>query len=73
MAQNGLARSIRPAHTMFDGDTIFALATGKRNADVNVVGAFAVEVMAQAVLRAVKSAKSAGGLPGIGDKSESES
>ncbi|HBX69168.1 MAG TPA: peptidase S58, partial [Chloroflexi bacterium] len=59
----GLARIIRPAHTMFDGDTIFALATGKKNADVNIVGAFAVEVMAEAVLRAVRMAKPAGGLP----------
>ena len=63
MAHNGLARTIRPAHTMFDGDTIFALATGKKNADVNIVGAFAVEVMAEAVLRAVQMAEPAGGLP----------
>ena len=63
MAHNGLARTIRPAHTIFDGDTIFALATGKKNADVNIVGAFAVEVMAEAVLRAVRMAKPAGGLP----------
>ena len=65
MAQNGLARTIRPAHTMFDGDTIFSLATGKKHADVNIVGAFAVEVMAQAVLRAVRAAQPAGGLPAI--------
>jgi L-aminopeptidase/D-esterase-like protein len=63
MAHNGLARTIRPTHTMFDGDTIFALSTGKKKVDVNIVGAFAAEVMEQAVLRAVKSAKSAGGLP----------
>jgi L-aminopeptidase/D-esterase-like protein len=66
MAQNGLAQSIRPAHTMFDGDTIFALATGGKKADVSMVGAFAAEVMAEAILRAVKMAKSAGGLPGLG-------
>jgi len=65
MAQDGLARSIRPAHTMFDGDTIFALATGERQADVSMVGAFAAEVMAEAIVRAVKMAKSAGGLPGL--------
>jgi L-aminopeptidase/D-esterase-like protein len=65
MAQDGLARSIRPAHTMFDGDTIFALATGERQADVSMVGAFAAEAMAEAVVRAVKLAKSAGGLPGL--------
>ena len=68
MAHNGLARTIRPAHTMFDGDTIFALASGKKKADVNVVGTFAVEVVTQAVLRAVRAAVSAGGLPGAGDK-----
>jgi L-aminopeptidase/D-esterase-like protein len=63
MAHDGLARTIRPAHTMFDGDTIFALATGKKNADVNIVGAFATEVMVAAVIRAVRAAKPVGGLP----------
>lgn len=65
MAQDGLAQCIRPAHTMFDGDTIFALATGELDADVFLVGAFAAEIMAQAILRAVKMATSAGGLPGL--------
>ncbi len=63
MSHNGLALTIRPAHTMFDGDTIFAIATGKHKADVNIVGAFAVEVMAQAVINAVVSAKPAANLP----------
>lgn len=63
MAQDGLARSVRPAHTMQDGDTIFALSTGKVKADVNIVGAFAAEVFAQAIVRAVKAARPAGGLP----------
>jgi len=66
MAQNGVARTVRPAHTLYDGDTIFALATGERPADINLVGAFAAEVMAQAVLRAVRTAKSASGVPGLG-------
>jgi L-aminopeptidase/D-esterase-like protein len=65
MAHDGLARVIRPAHTMFDGDTIFALATGEQKADVSTVGAFAAEVMAEAILRAVKTAAPAGGLPGL--------
>ena len=65
MAHDGLARVIRPAHTMFDGDTIFALATGQKNADVSTVGAFAAEVMAEAILRAVKMAAPAGGLSGL--------
>jgi L-aminopeptidase/D-esterase-like protein len=63
MAQDGMARAIRPAHTMLDGDTIFALATGGRHADVSTVGAFAAEALAQAILRAVYSAAPAGGLP----------
>lgn len=63
MAQDGIARTIRPAHTMLDGDTVFALATGERRADVNIVGAFAAEVLAQAILRAARAAKPAAGLP----------
>ena len=65
MAQDGLARTIRPAHTMLDGDTVFALATGPKKADVSTVGAYAAEVLAQAIVRAVKAAKPAGGLPAI--------
>ena len=63
MAHNGLARAIRPAHTMLDGDTIFALATGEKPADVNIIGAFAAEVFAQAILRAVRAAKPVVNLP----------
>jgi L-aminopeptidase/D-esterase-like protein len=55
MAHDGLARAIRPAHTMFDGDTIFALATGKKGADVNLIGAYAAEVVAQAIVRAIEA------------------
>ena len=65
MAQDGIARTIRPAHTMLDGDVIFALSTGRRKADVSTVGAFAAEVVAEAILRAVRLAASAGGLPGL--------
>jgi L-aminopeptidase/D-esterase-like protein len=63
MAQDGLARSVRPAHTMLDGDTIFAISTGKHSADANLVGAFAAEVFAQAILRAVSTAQPVAGLP----------
>jgi L-aminopeptidase/D-esterase-like protein len=66
MAQDGIARTIRPAHTMLDGDVIFALSTGTKKADISTIGAFAAEVMAQAILRAVKMAGAAGGLPGLG-------
>ena len=67
MAQDGFARSLRPAHTMLDGDAIFALSTGRVRGNVSSVGAFAAEVVAQAVLRAVRLASSAGGLPGLAD------
>jgi L-aminopeptidase/D-esterase-like protein len=63
MAQDGLARSIRPAHTMLDGDTIFALSAGDRKAGVSLVGACAAEVFARAVVKAVLAARSAGNLP----------
>jgi len=56
MAHDGLARAVRPAHTMFDGDTLFALATGQKSADVNLVGAYAAEVVAEAIVRAAKTA-----------------
>jgi L-aminopeptidase/D-esterase-like protein len=63
MAQDGLARAIRPAHMMYDGDTLFALATGKLDADVSAVGAFAAEAVAAAIRRAVLAAVPAAGLP----------
>ncbi|HLF73284.1 MAG TPA: P1 family peptidase [Anaerolineales bacterium] len=65
MAQDGVARTIQPAHTMLDGDVVFTLSTGAKQADVSTVGAFAAEVMAQAIVRAVRMADSAGGLPGL--------
>lgn len=65
MAHDGLARAIRPVHTMADGDTIFTLSTGNAAADVNVIGTAAAEAMAEAVLRAVKTAKSIAGVPGL--------
>jgi L-aminopeptidase/D-esterase-like protein len=57
MAQDGLARAIRPAHTMYDGDTIFALSTGDVQADVNLIGAFAADVFAEAIVRGVKAVR----------------
>jgi L-aminopeptidase/D-esterase-like protein len=65
MAHDGIACSIRPAHTQFDGDTIFALATGGKKMDVSTVGAFAAEAVATAIVRAVRMSVSAGGLPGL--------
>jgi len=63
MAQDGLARTVRPAHTMLDGDTIFALSTGSRKADISLVGSFAAEVFSRAIVKAVLAARAAGGLP----------
>ncbi len=67
MAHNGIARAVRPAHTMHDGDTIFALSTGRKKVDVSVVGAYAAEVVAQAIVRAVMAAEKAGGVPAVRD------
>lgn len=61
MAHNGYARTMRPAHSMFDGDTIFTMATDKVEADVNSVGLLAARVMEQAVLRAVRLASTLAG------------
>jgi L-aminopeptidase/D-esterase-like protein len=63
MAHDGLARSIRPAHTMLDGDTIFALSTGGRRASISLIGSCAAEAFARAVVKAVLAARTAGGIP----------
>jgi L-aminopeptidase/D-esterase-like protein len=68
MAHDGLARTIRPAHTMLDGDTIFALSLGDKPADVNTIGAFAAEAMAQAILRGVRAAQPVPGWPAAGPR-----
>lgn len=67
MAQDGLPMAIRPSHTLFDGDTLFALSTGSINVDVNVVGAFSAEAVKIAIQNAVRNAKSLGGIPAICD------
>ncbi len=60
MAQNGIAFAVRPAHTMFDGDTLFALAAGDVEADVSVVGTYAADVVAMAIRNGTREAKSLG-------------
>jgi L-aminopeptidase/D-esterase-like protein len=69
MAHDGLARTINPVHTAYDGDTIFALATGKSSkpANVTLIGALAAEAMAQAVVRAVRAARGIAGLPSVSE------
>ena len=73
MAHNGLAQVIHPAHTMFDGDTIFALALGARpqarldmalaSLQVSMVGEAAAATLARAIIRAVRKATALHGVP----------
>ena len=51
MAHDGMARAIKPIHTMFDGDTIFALSTGKLQSDVTTIGSVAADLVARAIAR----------------------
>ena len=69
MAHDGLARAILPAHTPFDGDTLFTLATGGSGiaAHPALVGALAVEAVARAVVSAVTHAVGAPNLPAARD------
>jgi L-aminopeptidase/D-esterase-like protein len=62
----GMARTIYPVNTMFDGDIVFALSLGDRQADVNTLGVAAAEAVAESIVRAVKLAKTLGGVPGLG-------
>jgi len=69
MAHDGLARTIDPVHTMMDGDTVFALATGASGvaADVTTVGSAAATVLAEAVLASVRTATGLAGIPAVCD------
>lgn len=73
MAQDGLARAIIPAHTMYDGDTVFCLSTaekplsGDRAADITAIGSLAAQALAAAVVRAVRAASSVPGCPAASD------
>ena len=65
MADDGLAKALSPSHTIGDGDTVFALATGRwaGQAEASIIGALAAEVLAEAIVRAAVQAQSLGGLP----------
>ena len=65
MAHNGLARTIRPAFTLLDGDTCFVLSSGEIEIDVNIVGAYAAQVYQEAILNAVRKTEKAGGIPAM--------
>lgn len=62
-ASNGIALCVRPAFTMFDGDTIFSLSTGSKKVDINILCGFAPYIFADAIINGVKFSKSLGGLP----------
>lgn len=64
MADDGLARAIYPSHTLSDGDTVFALATGRWDGAVNVtvIGALAADALSEAIVRAASQATASGGL-----------
>jgi L-aminopeptidase/D-esterase-like protein len=65
MGQQGLVRTISPVHTSLDGDLCIGLSAGALEARPDALGVAAAEAVAQAVLRAVRSAKSLGGIPGL--------
>lgn len=82
MAQDGLARAIRPSHTMFDGDTVFCVATCQKSLPraegffegawavaLNQLGSAAADALARAVMRGLTAAKGAYGFPALGDLS----
>ena len=58
-----MASTILPAFTLLDGDTVFALSAGNIEIDQNIVGAYAAQAYQEAILRAVRSAVKAGGIP----------
>jgi len=65
MGSLGMARTICPVNTMFDGDIVFALSKGEAEADINMLGVLALEAVAAAIVRAVKLAPTLGGVPGL--------
>ena len=70
LAHNGLAKTISPLHTTFDGDVIFALSLGKKKADVNTVGMLAEVALIHAITRSVQRANGLGAIPAFKDISQ---
>ena len=70
MANDGYARAIVPSHTLGDGDTIFALATGRwpGDADATTIGALAAEAIADAIVRSATEATSVAGITAARDR-----
>jgi L-aminopeptidase/D-esterase-like protein len=70
MAQVGIARTIDPCHTMYDGDALFTLSLGEKEADLTALGAATAQVVAQAIVRAIRKAKTLAGVPAARDVSK---
>jgi L-aminopeptidase/D-esterase-like protein len=67
VAQVGVARTIDPCHTMYDGDALFTLSSGEKEADLSALGAAAAEVVAEAIVRAIQKAETLAGVPAAKD------
>lgn len=67
MGHNGLARCIRPVHTLFDGDVVFVLAKPEVTTDLHILGLLAETALQQAILNAIKAAHGLGVLPSYQD------
>lgn len=67
LGQNGIARTVRPAHSVYDGDTVFSMCTGEVEAALDAVGILAAMAVEEAIIDAIKSAKSLGGFPALED------
>jgi L-aminopeptidase/D-esterase-like protein len=65
LAQHGLVHTISPVHSIHDGDTVYAISTGRESVDFSRLGVIAADVVAEAIVRAVTAAWSLGGIPGL--------
>jgi L-aminopeptidase/D-esterase-like protein len=65
MASLGVARAINPVNTMSDGDLVIALSMGQAVANIDSLGVAAAEAVAESILRAVREARTLGGVPGL--------
>lgn len=65
LGQNGLARSLSPAHTMLDGDTVYAVSTGNKEIDLSLLGNKAADIISEAILDSVQSSEMLAGVPSL--------
>jgi L-aminopeptidase/D-esterase-like protein len=61
----GMARAIDPVNTLHDGDLVVALSAGEKRSSMDALGTAAAEAVAEAILRAVRTAPTLGGVPGL--------